>query len=131
MRLGQRLRNGPVHTGVPFTAPRLTWNNSITPHRKVAFASVSLEEVKQVKRAYGATVNDIVLALVGGALRRYLERRGELPDKPLVAAVGARCAPRRGEAGGGNNAVSVMFTSSAGRSCRRPHPSGFVRCRRR
>ena len=52
-RLGTRLRNENVHTGVPFTAPRLSWNVMITPHREVAFSAVSLDDVKVVKGAFG------------------------------------------------------------------------------
>jgi len=48
---------------------------------------MSLAEVKLVGRAFGATVNDVVLAIVGGALRSLLEERGERLDSPLVAMV--------------------------------------------
>ena len=50
-------------------------------------ASAPLAEVKLVGRAFGATVNDVVLATVGGALRSLLEERGEEPEAPLVAMV--------------------------------------------
>ncbi|MFM8971412.1 MAG: wax ester/triacylglycerol synthase domain-containing protein, partial [Actinomycetota bacterium] len=69
VRLGQRAREGSMSGGAaPFTAPRLTWNGSITPHRKVAFATISLADVKEVKAAFGVIVNDVVLAMVAGAL---------------------------------------------------------------
>jgi WS/DGAT/MGAT family acyltransferase len=87
-RLGSRIRNAPVQqAGVPFTAPRLPWNFMITPHRQVAFAGISLDDVKVVKNAYGATVNDVVLAVLAGAFRRYFEERDEVPDRPLVAVI--------------------------------------------
>jgi diacylglycerol O-acyltransferase / wax synthase len=73
--------------GPPLVAPRVSFNNVITPHRRFSFGSLSLTDVKAVKRHYGATVNDVVLALCAGALRTYLKRRNELPDKPLVAFV--------------------------------------------
>ena len=82
-----RMRNEDVHAGVPFTAPRLSWNVMITPHRQVAFSGMSLEDVKAVKHAFGATVNDVVLAVLSGAFRRYLDERDELPDRPLVAVI--------------------------------------------
>jgi WS/DGAT/MGAT family acyltransferase len=50
-------------------------------------ASVSLAEVKLVGRAFGATVNDVMLAAVGGSLRSLLEERGEKIDAPLIAMV--------------------------------------------
>jgi len=111
VRLGQRAREGSMSGGAaPFTAPRLTWNGSITPHRKVAFATISLADVKEVKDAFGVTVNDVVLAMVAGALRRYLEAREELPERPLVAVVptNERTESTRGVVG---NVVSAMFAS--------------------
>jgi WS/DGAT/MGAT family acyltransferase len=95
-----------------FTAPRTSLNGSISPHRRVAFAEVSLDEVKMVKNALGGTVNDVVLALCAGSLRRYLNRRGELPGQPLVAMVpiSVRTEAERGTMG---NRVSSMLTSLA------------------
>lgn len=107
-RLGTRLRNEDVRTGVPFTAPRLNWNVMITPHRQVAFSAISLDDVKVVKNAYGATVNDVVLATLSGAFRRYLIERAELPDKPLVAVIPTSVRSMDEKQLG--NRVSAMFT---------------------
>ena len=68
-------------------APRTPFNRSITPHRKFAFRSTSLPAVKAIKNAFGATVNDVVMAACAGGLRSYLERHDALPDDPLVAMV--------------------------------------------
>jgi len=79
-------RGGSDGIAVPFTAPRTSFNASVSGGRSVAFIDVSLEEVKAVKQAVGATVNDVLTALVSSALRRYLTELGELPDRPLIAA---------------------------------------------
>lgn len=71
----------------PFSAPRTAFNYPVTARRSVAFTSVPLEDVRTIKRAFGTTVNDVVLAICGGALRSYLLHRCELPDEPLIAAV--------------------------------------------
>lgn len=97
---------------VPLTAPRTPWNVAITPHRRVSFAKVDLDDVKAIKDHHGVTVNDVVLALMGGTLRRYLEAVAALPDEPLIAAcpISVRTEDQRGET---NNRVSAMFTTLA------------------
>ena len=68
-------------------APRTPFNASIGPHRRWSFVSVPLDDVKAIKRAAGATVNDVLLTIVGGVLRSWLQDRQELPDRPLAAMV--------------------------------------------
>ncbi|MDZ7733336.1 MAG: wax ester/triacylglycerol synthase family O-acyltransferase [Acidimicrobiia bacterium] len=103
-------RGGRAPGGTPLTAPRTHFNCSITSQRNVAFAHVGLSPVKQVKDAFGCTVNDVILATTAGALRRYFEERGDLPTDPLLAVcpVSVRTAGERGEQ---NNRLSAMFTS--------------------
>jgi diacylglycerol O-acyltransferase len=95
---------------VPLTAPRTPWNDSISRGRKVAFARIPLAEVKDVRRILDVKVNDLVLAVCAGTLRRYLEARDELPDEPLLAVcpVSVRTDD---EVGTGGNKVSAMFTA--------------------
>ncbi|OBF85427.1 diacylglycerol O-acyltransferase [Mycobacterium sp. 852002-51163_SCH5372311] len=69
------------------TAPPTPWNKSITPHRRFAMRTTSLENVKRLKDATGSTVNDIVMAICAGALRQYLLAHDALPDRPLRAMV--------------------------------------------
>lgn len=69
------------------TAPPTPFNRSITPHRRVAIGSAPLAHVKALKAAYGVTVNDIVMSVCAGALRRYLLDHDALPDEPLRAMV--------------------------------------------
>lgn len=68
-------------------APRTRFNARLSPTRSLAVGSVSLGDVKDVKNRLGFTVNDVVIALCAGALRRRLAASGELPAEPLVAYV--------------------------------------------
>lgn len=97
---------------VPLTAPHTPWNAAITPHRRMSFTRVSLADVKRIKNAVGCTVNDVVLGLMGGTLRRYLDKHGGNPAEPLIAVcpVSVRGDDEHGEM---NNKVSAMFTSLA------------------
>jgi len=74
----------------------------------VALASIGLADVKRLKNATGTTVNDVVLAVCTGALRRFLISGDELPDKPLVAVVPVSVEPDT-DAPYGSNKVSSMF----------------------
>jgi WS/DGAT/MGAT family acyltransferase len=92
---------------LPLTTPRTSLNQAITPHRAVAFSTISLDDAKRVKNALGTTVNDVVLAVCAGALRRYLIDGDELPDDPLVVTVPVSVATERQSA----NKVSAMFVA--------------------
>jgi WS/DGAT/MGAT family acyltransferase len=100
----------PMLSEAASPAPRTSFNDSITPHRRFAFGSLGLDDVKEIKNAFGVTVNDVVLALCSGALRRYLEERRELPADPLIAMVpvSVRTEDQRGTLG---NQVSAMSAS--------------------
>jgi WS/DGAT/MGAT family acyltransferase len=84
---GRSSEEAPSRTAAPFSAPRTPFNHPVTANRVVGLASVPLREVKAVKEAFGATVNDVVLTICGGALRRYLDALGELPEASVIAAV--------------------------------------------
>ena len=71
----------------PMQAPRTSLNVSIDARRTFAMTALPLEELKAVRRATDTTLNDVYLAVCAGALRHYLEARGELPARPLVASV--------------------------------------------
>ena len=96
----------------PFSAPKTSFNTAITPHRKFAFTQIPLDDVKMVKNALGGTVNDVVLAICAGALKNYLDDRGEDLDGPLVAMVpiSVRTEEQSGTMG---NQVSQMLVSLA------------------
>src|SRR5207248_911337 len=90
-------------------APKTPFNRPITPHRRWGFASVSLDDVRIVRHAFpGTTVNDVAMAMCSGALRRYLDDDGLLPDEPLVAAVPVSVRAAEESASLGNR-ISMMF----------------------
>jgi len=74
--------NGPLSL-----APRVPWNGTLTKDRNFAFVSVPLEVVKAIGHRVDVTVNDVILAVCAGTLRRWLLVRGCLPPSPLLAAV--------------------------------------------
>jgi GGDEF domain-containing protein len=84
----QRPADRDVPTPLPTRrAPRTPFNHPITANRKFAFRTTDLTQVKDIKNALGASVNDIVMAACAGALRAYLEEHGALPEESLVAMV--------------------------------------------
>jgi diacylglycerol O-acyltransferase len=68
-------------------APKTPFNATITRERSYAARTISLDDAKAIAKAGGAKLNDVVMAVCSGALRRYLEEKGQLPDKPLIAGV--------------------------------------------
>jgi len=101
--------NRSSSTATRITAPRTAVNGPLTARRSVSLTAVDLDHVRQIRRAFGTTINDVVLAATATALRGYLAARGALPDEPLVAAapVNVRLeAPTDGELG---NRVSNMM----------------------
>jgi diacylglycerol O-acyltransferase len=96
----------------PFSAPRTSFNTALTPARSYAFTSIDLPTVKAVKAKAGCTVNDVVLALCAGALRKYLDDQGEILDGSLVAMV-PMSVRTEDEKNTGGNKVSSMLTTLA------------------
>jgi WS/DGAT/MGAT family acyltransferase len=101
------LRRGQVVGHLNLTPPRTSFNGRVSPHRRYAFGQLSLAEVKAVKNAYGFTVNDVVVAICAGAVRRWLVEHDELPDEPLVAQIPVSVR-RKEEQGTYGNRILLM-----------------------
>ncbi|HWH28472.1 MAG TPA: wax ester/triacylglycerol synthase family O-acyltransferase [Mycobacteriales bacterium] len=108
-RLLRRDANVVLNTA-PLRAPSTPFNRPIGPHRRWAFCTVPLADVKAVKKAAGCTVNDVVMALSAGALRRWLLDHDALPSGPLVAAVPVSVRTEE-EKGAHGNRVSTMMAA--------------------
>jgi diacylglycerol O-acyltransferase / wax synthase len=69
------------------TAPKTPFNGRVTRHRRFTFFRLPLDDVKAIKNRHGYTVNDVVVSMCAGAVRRWLIAHDALPDEPLVSQV--------------------------------------------
>jgi diacylglycerol O-acyltransferase / wax synthase len=116
---------GSMPPPAPFSAPRTSLNGNLSSRRRFATVKVPLDDVKLVRRAFGGTVNDVLLTAIAGAVRGLLEERGERPDGPLVGFVPVSTRPAGAGRPGGpsapdsaadvalGNRVSAMLVSLA------------------
>ncbi|TSE00427.1 wax ester/triacylglycerol synthase family O-acyltransferase [Skermania sp. ID1734] len=93
---------GRADARLPLPAPHSMFNVPITGSRRFAGQSWPLERLRAAAKKIGtrATINDVLLAMCSGALRRYLLSQNALPSKPLIAAVPV--SVRAGDSDGGN-----------------------------
>jgi diacylglycerol O-acyltransferase len=98
---------------MPFSAPKTSFNDTVEAGRVWDSVILDINQVKALRNAVqGATLNDVILAICAGALRRYLLKKNELPDKPLVAMipVSNRTAEEKNSMG---NQVFAMYVQLA------------------
>lgn len=91
------------------SAPRTRFNVPLSPNRVVEGQSFKLAEIKALRAlAPGAKINDVFLAIIGGAMRAYLKDKADLPDKSLtaMAPISVRAAEEKNTMG---NQVSAMI----------------------
>ena len=96
-----------VAAGIDLAAPRTPFQTGVSAHRRVAFGSLPLDDVKTIKKIFGCTVNDVVLAVCAAGLRSWLDERGELPTEPLVGVIPVSVRARE-QMGTFGNQVSAM-----------------------
>lgn len=107
---GQNIDHPPALP--PTQAPRTPWNRPISAHRRFSYTSMPLEDAKAIRRVFGCTFNDLVMAACSSTLRRYLQLHDCLPEESLVAMVPV--SVRTGhEDERFQNRVSAMFTDLA------------------
>lgn len=89
-------------------APRSVLNGAISAHRRFAYGVVGLSEVKAIKDGAGVTVNDVVVSVTAGAVRRWMLAHDALPDRSLQALIPISIRAE-GEEGAPGNRVSGMI----------------------
>ena len=100
-------RDTPRHA-----VPATRFNVDLSPHKMVDVRIFALDDLRKIRKLHpGVTINDVVLAVCAGALRRYLEHHEELPEHSLVAWVPINARARTGDDGktSGNN-ITAMTT---------------------
>lgn len=112
MNVVRAVRHPELNLIAPLQAPKSILNQRITRSRRFATQSVPIERIKRVATSAGGTVNDVVLAICGISLRRFLSEQDALPDKPLVAMVPVNVRPKD-DPGGSGNAVGAILASLA------------------
>lgn len=105
----QRLRSKASDITTFRSTPDCILNGRIGPHRRVATQNIDLARLKRLAKAAEATVNDVVLAVVGGALREYLLEANALPEDSLTAALPVSTR-QPGDTSIGNQ-VTIMYGS--------------------
>jgi len=101
-----KLRQSPVP--LPFTAPKTLFNAPVSGQRRLAVHTLPLTAVKALSKVADATVNDVVLAVCAGALRRYLMAKQALPVQPLVAFMPVSMRAAQDVPAGGNQVFAVL-----------------------
>ena len=102
---------GEVLWGTVNSAPKTPLNGPIGPHRRVTWARIPLAQMKEIKDALGGTVNDVFLAAVAGALRRWLRTRGVRTEGLEIRSA----VPVSVRAEGDNAALGNQITVMVGR----------------
>ena len=93
----------------PYSAPKCIVNSQVTRRRRIVTQALDFARVKAVSKAAECTLNDVMLALCGAALRRYLDELGELPKKSLTGGIPVGLKHQEGAKSG--NSVSLVFTT--------------------
>jgi len=88
----KKARKSTPAIGLPSVlgAPKVPWRGPLTPGRSFSWVSVPLDEVKQIEKVISGTANDVVFAIVAGAVRECLAEQGMLTGRPALAETAAK-----------------------------------------
>lgn len=94
--------------------PKTRFNATLSPHKMFDGTDFALADLSMIrKKVEGATINDVVLAICSGALRRYLQHHKELPKKSLVAVAPVNLRSKSSDAEMPGNNISAMSVELA------------------
>ncbi len=110
-KLLARINDPADGVALPFSAPHSILNGRVREKRRFATQSFPLQRLREAAAAAHCTLNDVVLALAAGALRRLLLERGSLPDAALTAGVPVSVRPKDDE--GSGNAITFIVATLA------------------
>lgn len=102
-----RRRGKRAHLVGSTQAPHTLLNGAVSRNRRFATQEYELARLKRLGKKYDATINDVVLAIIGGGLRQYLVEQGALPESPLVGFLPVSVHPK-GDTKAGNSTGAVL-----------------------
>ena len=108
-RIAKRIGAPDSGLAVPFDAPRSVLNGRVREKRRFATQQFPMPRLRALAAAAGCTLNDVVLAICGGALRQFLAERDALPERPLTAGIPISVRPKGDE--GTGNAISFIVAT--------------------
>ncbi|NOX69663.1 MAG: wax ester/triacylglycerol synthase family O-acyltransferase [Gammaproteobacteria bacterium] len=95
---------------LPVRVPRTRFNGRVSPHRVFDGRAFDLNEIKAIKNSQpGTTVNDVMVTICGGALRKYLHAKNELPTESLVAMAPMSVRPDSERTAAGNLVTAMSL----------------------
>ena len=106
---GKRLLPGVEESEHEAPLPKTRFNQRVSPHRVFTTSRFPLADFKKMRVLVpGCTINDLVVSVIGGGLRHYLDHHGELPQESLVAAMPVNTRDESSTKTGAENQISFM-----------------------
>jgi diacylglycerol O-acyltransferase len=106
---GDRLSPSVEEHAADTPVPKTRFNQRVTPYRVFTSTRFELDQIKALRKPVpGSTVNDLVVSLIGGGLRHYLDHHGELPTDSMVAAMPVNTRESGSTQSGAENQISLM-----------------------
>ena len=111
-KLNSKIKGKKTFNKQAFTTPKTIFNESVSPKRTWGTAILSFDRINTLRKIMDVSINDLILSICSGAIRRYLKERDKLPSQPLVANVPISIRVK-GEKQKMNNQISNMLVQIA------------------